>query len=187
LEIASRYWGGHNDARVEAMVFGTARAAWREDDEEQVPETTFAAAVNSLCSALGEGVQFRKKDSGPIRSKDDRLDIVVWRRFADRRAGSLIGFGQCKTGTSWEHELPRLNPKSFCDRWFDTPPVHLPVKLFFLTDRVVENWMTRSYDAGILFDRCRILEYAQNLPPKLLRDCGCWARALLRSHGLTLP
>jgi hypothetical protein len=187
LEIARRYWGAHSDTRVKTMLFGTARSAWRENDEAQVPENRFATAVNDLCAALGEGVRFRKKDPGPIRSKDDRLDVVVWRRFADQRAGNLIGFGQCKTGTSWEHELPRLSPSSFCNRWFDTNPVHLPVKLFFLTDRVAENWTTRSYDAGILFDRCRILEYADDLPPALLKACGRWTRSLLGGHGLALP
>jgi hypothetical protein len=60
----------------------------------------------------------------------------------------------------------------------------IPVKLFFLTDRVVERWKTRCYEAGILFDRCRIIDYADEVPAELVAQCATWARAGLASHDL---
>ena len=52
-----------------------------------------------------------------VTAKDGKLDIVVWRRFADGRPGQLIGFGQCKTGTSWPDDLTKLQPEGFCAKW----------------------------------------------------------------------
>jgi hypothetical protein len=37
----------------------------------------------------------------------------------------------------------------------------------------------------VLFDRCRILDYAHELPQALLRDCARWTKAALRSSGIT--
>ena len=63
-------------------------------------------------------------------------------------------------------------------------PLADPVKLFFLTDRVVRTWHGRSRGM-ILFDRCRLLEYAGNISPDVLRDCERWTRAVFATKGLT--
>ena len=184
-EVALRYFGGPQDSRVRGMVFGTARIRWPDDEDADADVGSFRAAVNDLCDHLGEGRFFRPKNNKQVRARDDKLDVVVWREFSDKRAGKLIAFGQCKTGTHWGAELPRLNPRSFCDRWFDTPPAVQPVKLFFLSDRVSGDLTHDAYEAGVLFDRCRILDYAHELPQALLRDCARWTKAALRSSGIT--
>ena len=181
--VGLHYFGGGADNRVKAMVFGTARIRWPEDPEAETDRGSFEAAVNDLCEHLGEGRCFRAKTNKRIHARDDKLDVVVWREFSDQRAAKLIGFGQCKTGTHWTPELPRLNPRAFCDRWFDTPPAVQPVKLFFLSDRVEGDLTHDAYEAGVLFDRCRILDYSHGLPTKLLADCARWAKAAIKSCG----
>jgi hypothetical protein len=183
-EVALRYFGGPEDERVRRMVFGTARIRRPNDLDAGADLGSFEVAINDLCRQLGEGRFFRAKANKRISARDDKLDIVVWREFSDRRAAKLIGFGQCKTGTHWGSELPRLNARSFCDRWFDTPPAVEPVKLFFLCDRVYGDVIHEAYEAGILFDRCRILDYAHKLPRKLLADCARWTKAAAKHCGI---
>lgn len=187
-EVARNYWGGRNskqsDERVDAFVFGTARSQLPSWDDDEIETKNFKGAVNALCRRLGEGGSFRPKSSDPVRAQDDRVDLVVWRLFSDQRAGRLIAFGQCKTGTHWRHELPRLRPDSFCDKWLDTPPANTPLALFFLADRVAGSLFNECKDCGILFDRCRVLDYAHSLPPKLVADCAKWTRTALKKHGL---
>jgi hypothetical protein len=182
-QVALRYFGGPADDRVKALVFGTARIRRPEDPDAETDLGSFEAAVNDLCKHLGEGRCFRAKTRKPIHARDDKLDVVVWRGFSDKRAAKLIGFGQCKTGTHWISEMPRLNPRAFCDRWFDTSPAVQPVKLFFLSDRVEGDLTYSSYEAGVLFDRCRILDYAHELPLDLISDCVRWANAAAKSCG----
>jgi hypothetical protein len=191
LEVAKRYWGASakdelTSSRVKGSIFGTSRAAWRFDDSAPFQPKNFQAAVDNLCTELGEGVKFRTKDEDEeVTANDDKLDVVVWRNFSDQRPAKLVGFGQCKTGDHWELELPRLNPTTFCNRWLHNVPCVIPVKLFFLTDRVVERWQTRAYEAGILFDRCRILDHADEVSDGILAKCATWSRAALTSHSLS--
>jgi hypothetical protein len=187
-EVAKRYWGAtkpteQSDGRVKGLVFGTARFECQEH-HEALNENSFEAAVNSLCHALKEGRAFRRKDEAPTRAQDDKLDVVVWREFSDQKPGKLIGFGQCKTGTHWGNELPRLNPLTFCHRWLDTTLAVSPVKIFFLTDRLANTPYHFGYEGGVVFDRCRILDYADSIPPKLLADCAQWTKAVLRKFKL---
>ncbi|MCP5519472.1 MAG: hypothetical protein H7A45_19690 [Verrucomicrobiales bacterium] len=185
-EVARRYLGGPDDPRVGALVFGTSRAGDVHSDESPTGSTRFEAAVNDLCQRLGEGGHFRPRTDRSVRARDDKLDVVVWRGFSDRRGAKLVGFGQCKTGTAWGPELPRLNPDAFCRRWFDAPPAVTPVKLFFLTDRVREDFIHHGIEAGVLFDRCRVLDYADRLPRELVSKCALWARTAATTVGLSL-
>jgi hypothetical protein len=191
-EVAINFWGGRSigrkgsvvqiDPAVRSLVFGTSRSRFSQEDAT-IPKG-FEEAVNELCKELGEGGYYRPKTSDRIYAKDDRLDVVVWRQFADARAGRLIAFGQCKTGTHWAHELPRLKPQSFCNKWLHNNPAVPPVVIYFLTDRVRGDLVHESYDSGIVFDRCRMLEYAVPFPASLARDCEKWTKAVMRKYEL---
>jgi hypothetical protein len=186
-EVGLRYFGRVEDSRTKTRVFGTSRCNWPEDVDEELEDTSkFKAAVDSLCKELGEGGFFRPKTDNRLTARDDKLDVVVWRDFSDRRTSKLIAFGQCKTGTHWLHELPRLNPQSFCNRWLDTPLASPALKMFFLTDRIAGELTHNAYEAGILFDRCRVLDYAHDLPKDLLKKCAKWSRAALAAQGVRL-
>lgn len=186
-EVALRYFGGSSDKRAKAYVFGTARCEWPKNEAEELEDVgSFGSSIDELCKLIGEGGKYRPKVKQRIYARDDKLDVVVWRDFSDRRTSKLIGFGQCKTGTHWGHELPRLNPHAFCNRWLDTPIASHPAKMFFLTDRISGELTHDAYEAGILFDRCRVLDYGADLPKKLLESCAAWSRAVLKAHRITL-
>lgn len=177
LDVAKNYWCGGAKGRVEGMLFGTSRDGANRSE-------SFSNAINQLCQSLREGGEFVHRDAPEVlTAKDGKLDVVVWRGFGDRRSSQLIGMGQCKTGDSWEAHLGELVPGNFCGTWLRDIPRANPVKLFFLTDRVVKSWHTLS--AGmVLFDRCRLLEYAGNLSPEVLRDCERWTRAVFATKGI---
>jgi hypothetical protein len=187
-EVAKRLWGGsEKDERVIAYVFGTGRSAKDPQIPDNQVQKGFVATVDELCRNLGEGGVFKKKNNAPITAKDGKLDIVVWRRFADGRPGQLIGFGQCKTGTHWPRHLPELNPDSFCDKWMSDRPAVSPIRLFFIADRSIRRWYDHCKDGGLLLDRCRIMEYCSNLPDALLDRIASWVRAAASAHSLRLP
>jgi len=173
-EVAKNYWGD----RTQAVVFGTAR---RADDNEV---GSFVEAVNELCAQMGEGVRFFGHGNAVPSAQDGNLDVVVWKPFSDSRVGKLIGFGQCKTGTHWKTGLFELVPEGFCKKWILTSPAVTPVRLFFLASRIRQNdWYDCNVDAGIIFDRCRILDYAPRMPD-LMGDIMTWTRAAIASQGL---
>lgn len=145
--VAKKYFG----KRAEVLVFGTSA------------QGGFIEKVNTLCRALGEGAEFENKDRvPPIQIKDDKLDVVVWKSFADKNVSKLIGFGQCKTGTTWrsDYSLTQLRPGSFCRKWFKRMPAHTPARMFFVADTFdLDTWYRHSIDAGIIFDRFRLMDY----------------------------
>jgi len=185
-EVCVRLWGGNSDDRVKAIVFGTGRLVEGSNDHDLLDKGTFSEAVNKLCKDLREGVGFDAKSKGPITAKDGKLDVVVWRSFADERNGQLIGFGQCKTGTNWEADLMKLRPDDFFSKWARQHPTVLPTRLYFVTDRVIERWYDRSRDGGVLLDRCRIMEYCVDLPPLLMENISAWVVAAAKKHGLQI-
>ena len=85
LLAAQNYWGG--GPQVGTCHIGTQGAQFRDK-------------INALAKDLGEGGKFDSSMGSGTHRKDGGMDIVVFRRFADKRAGQLIGFGQCKTGHS---------------------------------------------------------------------------------------
>lgn len=186
MEVGKRYLGAPS-VNVEGMVFGTARFG----DSERLDDGAFETAIKQLCESLEEGFGYLPHpDYKTKTAKDDKLDVVVWTKFADRRPGKLIAFGQCKTGTSWASSLSGLQPPGFCGKWFRKPPAFVPIRLFFVADRVPrDGWSNRVTDAGLLFDRCRIVEYANdgsNVPEVLSKKIVKWTKAAASSKGLRL-
>ena len=176
-EVAKNYWG----ARSEGMVFGTAR---RVDGRDVAG---FETAVDHMCNQVGEGDCFNSNYGDLITAQDGKLDVVVWKPFSDQRRGQLIGFGQCKTGTHWSSGLFTLQPDGFCKKWVRAMPVVDPIRLYFITARVKQSkWNETCVDAGIMFDRCRIVNYAPPMPALRIRWVD-WTKAALLSHGITMP
>ena len=165
--VAKEYFGN----RAEAMVFGTA--------EQQ----EFIKKVNNLCQALGEGGGFENRNEvSPDQVKDDKLDIVVWINFADRKASKLIGFGQCKTGMTWrnDYSLTQLRPVAFCKKWLRRQPAHDPSQMFFVADSFyLDTWFGHACDAGIVFDRFRMMDYLptnENFQNGVYTELISWTR-----------
>lgn len=172
FEKLSEYVGKHYfGERADSYLFGTAST-----------EKSFSKKIKSLTKFLGEGGDFKNRDGvSPEKNKDDGLDVVVWKSFSDGEVGKLIGFGQCKTGTYWKDNLTILQPDSFCRKWFIDQPAVTPVRLFFISECILRSeWFKHTSDAGILFDRCRIMDYLPpNEEPPFLPDIKAWNKTAM--------
>lgn len=162
-EVLKNYWG---KSRAESFVFGTASGGSFEDK------------IDLLCHRIGEG-RCCSKDPSTRYQQDGKLDVVVWTPFTDDRSSKLIGFAQCKTGTSWHDSLSQLQPAEFCNIWFDKSPMPAPVRIFCIADREVSRWNERSKYAGLLLDRCRIADFSDNLSYEILNNIQSWTEAAL--------
>ncbi len=167
--VGKNYFG----ERAESFLFGTASQ-----------EENFGKKIESLTKQLGEGVGLTKrKHTSQKSTKDGGVDVVVWKSFADGSYGKLIGFGQCKTGTYWKESLTIVRPDSFCKKWFKQLPAIEPIRLFFISESILRHlWYEHTTDCGILFDRCRIMDYLPaHLPPSFLTKAKEWTNAVVES------
>ena len=170
-EVASQYFGYGS----RSLIFGTS------SDLRSFPDR-----VAHLCERIGEGNTFQNNSGGTPQAKDDGLDVVVWNPFGDTRKGKLVGFGQCKTGTHYEQHFTRLHPDAFCGNWFKVMPVVCPVRMFFITDALPEErWDKRSREAGIIFDRSRLIELCESISSRTLANIHTWTRSAAAANGLS--
>lgn len=159
-EILRFYLGGK---RAQAIIFGTACNGG------------FKEKINALSQSLGEGGGFRMLGNASLTAKDDKLDVVAWVPFSDSLPGQLILFGQCKTGTHWKDHTTRLQPETFIQKWFSTPFAVSPMRVFCITEaHDVSHHQQISLECGILFDRCRLLDFCENLPADLIGHIHTW-------------
>lgn len=172
-ESAKSYLGG----RSKSMVFGTAASA-----------SGFPGRVNELCSRMAEGGSFYDHDNTASRQQDGKLDVVAWIPFSDELPGQLIMFGQCKTGTHYKDQLAQLQPDAFCRKWLRTQPAVTPARAFFLAEALPRSgWRDSAVDAGVLFDRCRIVDFARDVSAELLAKIRDWTEAAAIKTGLENP
>lgn len=158
--VAQNYFG----ERSSSLVFGTAATGG------------FESKVNDMCRQLNEGGCFVNHNLGEITENDDALDIIVWKHFEDKLANKLVGFGQCKTGTSYELQRRDLRPVDFCKKWIKIPFNQDPIRLFFIADVMErDKFWKRSLDSGILFDRIRIMDYLPIVNNALEKKISLWS------------
>lgn len=147
--------------RSETLVFGTAVRGG------------FGAKVENLCLRVGEGDGFERRGAGT--PQDGRLDIVAWTPFSDKQPGQLILFGQCKTGTNYKAHLAQLQPDAFCNKWLRSQPVVMPMRTFFVAEALPRaRWRDDAVDAGLLFDRCRIVDFSDRAKADVLARVEDW-------------
>ena len=168
-QIARAYYG----PRAKSAVFGTGTGS-----------AAFRNKVDDLCRRLEEGGGFRV-DGTALYVRDGKLDIVAWAPFADRREGKSILFGQCKTGTNYKDSLTQLQPDSFCRKWLRSQPALPPIRGFFISEALsAAGWYDAASDAGLLFDRCRIMDFCNVRDPGILADIRSWTSAAAEVSGL---
>ena len=137
----------------------------------------FRSRVTDLCSQLGEGGTVINRASGMMTAQDGGLDTVGWIPFADRMPGQLIVFGQCKTGTSWRDDTTKLRPSAFNKKWMSDTFAVDPLRAFFVAESVdPSRWENVVIDAGILFDRCRLVEHSRHLASNIFADISKWTQ-----------
>lgn len=141
--VAKSYFG----ERSQSLVFGTALHGG------------FESKVNDLCKQIGEGKQFINRESKSAIQQDDKLDVVVWVDFHDKRWSKVIGFGQCKTGTTFDDQATiELQPDDFCAKWFRDTPVVKPIKMFFCSQYYPLDDYSKVRNGGLVFDRMRMMD-----------------------------
>ncbi len=152
--------------RAESLVFGTATSGG------------FKEKINDLCGKIGEGAGYGCPDGAVRHTQDGKLDAVGWIPFSDANPGKLIVFGQCKTGTSWHDSVAQLQPSNFIKK-FMSGSLHLdPVRAFFVSEAINPTKRNGlSIDAGILFDRCRIVDFCGEFSPELVDKLKSWVHA----------
>jgi len=118
-----------------------------------------------------------------FRSKDDNLDTAAWVPFADGQPGMLILFAQCKTGTSWREMTTQLQPDAFINKWMSGKVLVKPVRAFCVSEALhpaqQKGW---TAEAGILFDRCRLVDFGDAVSPALLTRMEAWTTAARTSE-----
>ena len=169
-DVVREYFG----ARAESIVFGTAAGT-----------PGFPDKVNDLCRRLKEGDGFLSHDAAPPTERDGKLDVAAWKHFNDGQPGKLIGFGQCKTGTSYRESLSQLQPDSFCRKWLRSFPTFVPVRMFFVAEAMSRrHWYGAASDAGLLFDRCRIVDFCDDIRSDVLRKVKLWTATAAMENEL---
>ena len=158
--VLKNYLGG---STAKALVFGTATKG------------SFKNKVETLCKELHEGAGFKNPNSAPVFDKDGKLDVVAWVPFSDLSVGQLIIFCQCKTGTAWEEDVAKLNPSAFISKWIDGTIAVLPVRSFCVSEACNRSrWNSLCIDAGLLFDRCRLVDFCDVMELNLKKNILNW-------------
>ncbi len=149
--------------KARAIVFGTSVGGRFED------------RVENLCKNLCEGGGFQSLDNAPVQASDDKLDTVAWIPFSDCQPGQLIIFGQCKTGTNWEELKTQLQPIDFVKRWMRRPLIVDPIRALCISEAADRaKWPSTCVSAGVLFDRCRIVDNCDGLEQKIEHEIRQW-------------
>lgn len=166
-EVAKVYFGENADS----IVFGTAEPG------------NFEAKMKDMIKLIGEGDGFKNPNNNYPTKNEDGIDVVVWKHFEDKRIGKLIGFCQCKTGTTWQDAVKKLNPDHFCENWISEKPVFPPIPIIFLADTLnYEKNFVSDQRGRLFFNRFRIMEH---LPSKLddaiMNDIRVWLKGALKS------
>ncbi len=144
---------------------------------------SFAEAVDELCLRMGEGGRYQTRHR--LRPQDDKLDLVAWRDFYDRRESKLILFGQCAAGANWATKISELQPTDWTQEWMAEGPVSPLVRSFYIPHRIdADRWPYYSRRAGIFFDRCRIAAWVPYAGNEGLADqCLEWVSEQLNNGG----
>ena len=159
-DVARAYFG----ERAKSLVFGTSAGT-----------SGFGRRIDELCGKLGEGDGFRS--GGGTNARDGKLDVVVWTPFSDGLPSKLVAFGQCKTGTHYKDKIAQLQPDAFQSKWMRSTLASPPVRMFLISEALAQSVTDRrelSIDAGLLFDRCRIIDYCHTVSSSTTMEVADW-------------
>jgi len=136
----------------EGIVFGFPRP---DPDENSIKQGIMKAA-NETNERFVEAPSEKYKDRG--------VDIIGWKPFFDKRSSQVVVLLQCAAGHNWRDKAITLPLPSWTQyiHW-----AHDPITGFSVPCVIPDQeWHEVSRDAGVLFDRIRIL----NLLPDGITD-----------------
>lgn len=108
----------------------------------------------------------------PLNSYNDGgVDVVVWWRFADGRAGSPVLLAQCTVQLEWSEKVSDIDVDLW-GKWidFDTVPPQTALVIPFAVNRASPQWNDRTVTAGMIIDRLRLIELLNELDEPTLRN-----------------
>jgi hypothetical protein len=108
----------------------------------------------------------------PLNSYSDAgVDVVVWWRFNDDRAGAPVLLAQCTVQIEWGEKAKDISVELW-KKWidFETVPPQIALVIPFAVSRTLEQWANRTITAGIIIDRLRLLELLNELPEDQLEQ-----------------
>jgi hypothetical protein len=132
---------------------------------------------------LGEGQGF--KDQSTFQRKDDKVDLVAWKVFRDRRTSKLVMFGQCASGNNWKDKFAELQADEFWAQWMQDGKISPLIRSFYVPHRIDNaQWDYTARRTGLLFDRCRIAYWAASAP-EIQKDSRYlrWSKSFLSIRG----
>lgn len=128
-------------------------------------ETAIADRVKQVSNLLRE----KFAESPAERYKDRGVDIIAWKPFIEGRSSQSVILAQCASGRDWRNktsELPIASWEQYIHWACD------PIKAFSVPSIIPDDlWHDVSREAGILFDRIRILNLlSEGIQDVQLRD-----------------
>jgi hypothetical protein len=63
------------------------------------------------------------------------------------------------------------------------PLVLDPVRVYMVPNRIsIQVWEEHSNDGGLLFDRCRIVQYAESVDAQVIDQARTWVGAIVKQQ-----
>lgn len=83
----------------------------------------FLAELKAVYKEFGDGKPHKTPRPGASRAvKDNGIDVIAWKRQADRLPGTHYLVGQVASGSNWEGKSVTTDRKHFHDFWFERAP-----------------------------------------------------------------
>ena len=158
------------------------RAGWSPDNAKDIHQT-----IKDLCERLHTPGAMNLTDLVSKHKKDDGLDIVCYRNFADGREAVPTYFLQCASGNNWREKVETPNPEIW-HKYLDSavkPRTGIVVP-FVLEKKELIDAATRGQ--AIVLDRLRMLDVVHSKKLRLSGSLGAeiidWVR--IRADNLPL-
>jgi hypothetical protein len=159
----------------------------------------FLEAIQKFTASFGVGeprTQFMPSSSH--KEKDEGIDVIAWRSFADGRPGQVLLLGQVASGNDWLDKPVQTAVGRFLD-WFVTHPAKFYLPAIFIPfvqhhkfepvravayEPAVRDYCRRTeITFGLVVDRLRIVELiAESQETRLaesLKDVDGWNNVAL--------
>ena len=79
-----------------------------------------------------------------------------------------------------------MRPSDFTNLWMSDPPLIDPLRAFFIAESADQgHWREYVRYAGLLFDRCRLVDFCAMIPEDLLGRIRKWTDAAYATVNLS--
>ena len=86
------------------------------------------------------------------------------------------------------NQLAQLQPDAFCNKRFQSQPAISPVRAFFVPEALPRSRLRNAaMNAGLLFDRCRIVDFINGASDEVLDKVRTWTAAARESMPRARP